>query len=176
MKSVRLCVIRHGQTPWNEDRRFQGWTDIPLDDIGRSQARALRGTLGSRFFDFVWSSDLQRAVETARIVAGEPKIDRRLREMDFGSLEGLIWADMDPSLRSTLDGFDEFSAPSGESTADLRERVFGFLGGLEPGSHLIVSHGGVIRMLRRACGGEGFPGHGDVTEIDWTRRAIVSYP
>jgi probable phosphoglycerate mutase len=173
VSSVRLCVVRHGQTAWNVDRRFQGWSDTPLNDHGRGQARTLGDELAGRVFDVVWSSDLRRAIETAQIVAGEPRVDRRLREMDFGDLEGTSWSDMDPVIRSAIDRFDGFVAPRGESAAQMRSRVVEFLDELDPGFHLIVTHGGVIRMLRRECGGDGFPGHDELTEIDWTTRSLA---
>jgi probable phosphoglycerate mutase len=173
MSSVRLCVIRHGQTAWNADRRFQGWTDIPLDGAGREQARHLRDELMGREFDAVWSSDLTRALETAQIVAGGSEVDSRLREMNFGDLEGSTWAEMDPTIRTAIAGFDDFEAPGGESMTQVRDRVVEFLDGLHPGSHLIVTHGGVIRMIRRACGADGFPDHTDVLDVDWSLRSVI---
>lgn len=174
MSGVHVCVIRHGQTAWNVDARFQGWTDVPLDEVGRAQAEALRGGMADRSFDTVWSSDLRRAVETAEVVAGEPIQDSRLREMNFGVLEGTTWKNLSPEMRAALQGFDDFVAPEGESARQLRARVFDFFDELEPGSHLVVTHGGVIRMLLRACGGEGFPDHGDIVDLDWTGRTVVA--
>jgi 2,3-bisphosphoglycerate-dependent phosphoglycerate mutase len=176
VSSVRVCIIRHGQTAWNVDRRFQGWSDVPLNETGRRQAEELKQALDSREFDAVWSSDLRRAIETAEIVAGGAQSDRRLREMNFGDLEGSTWGEMDGALRASIEGFDAFEAPGGESTSGVRTRVTEFLDGLDPGLHLVVTHGGVIRMIKRECGADGFPDHGDVLDIDWTARTIIAGP
>ena len=88
-------VVRHGRTAWNAAGRFQGQSDVPLDDEGRAQARAVGTMLASDAFDRAFASDLSRASETARIVLGERDVslvlDERLREMRFGEWEGLVW-------------------------------------------------------------------------------------
>lgn len=167
---VRLWLVRHGETAWNAVRRFQGWTDVALNEAGQAQASALANVLAGRVFDAVWSSDLSRAVETARIAYGEPRTDRRLREMNFGDLEGLVWNELSRDIQVALASFDDFAAPGGESIVEFQARVLDFLEPLEPGDHLVVTHGGVIRMLTRECGSDGFPGHTDVVALDWTNR------
>lgn len=171
---IELWLVRHGETDWNSALRFQGWTDVELNDRGRAQAVVLAGLLDGIEFDSIWSSDLLRAVETATIVGGrEPNRDSRLRELDFGQLEGSRWDQLDQATQAALRDFDGFAAPGGESMVDLRTRVVDFLSRLPAGRHLLVSHGGVIRLLLRMCGSEGFPGHEDVTRLDWgTRRRI----
>ena len=67
--ATRLLIIRHGETAWNAERRIQGHTDIPLNDTGRQQARALAEALTDSPIHAVYSSDLQRAEETGRIIA-----------------------------------------------------------------------------------------------------------
>lgn len=174
VEAVRLWLVRHGETAWNAERRFQGWTDVPLNETGREQARALAGALASALAGrrpTVWSSDLVRAVETARIAFGEPRVDRRLRELEFGEMEGRTWADLDEETRGRLASFDEFGAPGGETMEAMRARVLGFVSELEPGDHLVFTHGAVIRLLVRECASEGFPRHGDVIRLDWTARA-----
>ncbi|MHB0939990.1 MAG: histidine phosphatase family protein, partial [Armatimonadota bacterium] len=91
---MKLYLIRHGQTDWNLAQRFQGQSDIPLNEIGRRQANALADRLSSQPFEVAYSSDLQRALETAKVIAGdrlEIKTDLRLREMDFGDWEGATY-------------------------------------------------------------------------------------
>jgi 2,3-bisphosphoglycerate-dependent phosphoglycerate mutase len=167
---VTLWMVRHGETAWNANRRFQGWTDVGLTEAGQVQALQLAESLSSRRFDAVWSSDLSRAVETARLAYGEPVSDARLRELNFGDLEGAVWDDLTPRMRADLVGFDTFVAPGGESIVEFKSRVIEFLDGLAAGDHLVVTHGGVIRMLARECGSDGFPGHTDVMVLDWSNR------
>lgn len=152
---VRLWLVRHGVTSWNLEGRLLGWADPPLVEDGRRQAEATRVRLAALLpedLGGVWSSDLLRAVATARIVAGEPTTDRRLRELDFGDLEGSRWSDLTPTLRARLAAFDGFEAPGGETAASLAERVAGFVEDLSPGDHVLVTHGGVIRSLARRLG------------------------
>lgn len=172
---VIVWLVRHGRTAWNVGRRFQGWTDVPLDDVGRAQARELAVALDGTRFDHIWSSDLSRAVDTARIAVGAaPTIDPRLREMDFGRLEGVTWEQMDPATRNGLKTLEGFVAPGGESAAEVEDRVFGFLDDLPDGRHLVVTHGGVIRTVGRACGDDGFPGHASILRVNWSRRTLAS--
>ena len=168
--TVILWLVRHGETDWNAEGRFQGWTDVPLNETGRAQAERLRGLLGPYDFDGVWSSDLIRAIETARIAVGEPAVDRRLRELDFGDLEGAVWDELDSEVRAGLKEFESFRSPGGESAASFVDRVFEFLDDLGAGRHVVFAHGGVIRAIGRVCGSDGFPSHADVVKVDWTNR------
>jgi broad specificity phosphatase PhoE len=87
-----LLLVRHGETDWNAEGRLQGHTDMPLNDLGRRQARALADELAGDGIEAVYSSDLARASETAEIVAerlGLPVgLDPDLREKDWGTWEG----------------------------------------------------------------------------------------
>ena len=168
--TVILWLVRHGETDWNADGRFQGWTDVPLNETGRAQAERLGRSLAGHEFDGVWSSDLIRAIETARIAVGEPTVDRRLRELDFGDLEGSVWDELDSEIRAGLKEFDSFRSPGGESVATFVARVFGFLDDLGGGRHVVFAHGGVIRAIGRVCGSDGFPSHTDIVKVDWTNR------
>ena len=102
-----LTLIRHGPTEWNETRRFQGRTDLPLSALGRAHARAIATALARRRRSKVYSSDLVRARESngapiAEASRGVPLVDdARLREFDFGRWEGLTWDEivaLDPEL------------------------------------------------------------------------------
>ena len=149
-----LWLVRHGVTAWNLEGRLLGWADPPLVPEGRRQAEAARARLGALLPEGgqVWSSDLVRAVETARIVAGEPTTDRRLRELDFGDLEGSTWSELTEPVRSALLAFDGFAAPGGETAAALAARVSTFVDDMGPGDHVVVTQGGVIRSLARRLG------------------------
>ena len=171
---VTVWMVRHGETGWNALQRFQGWSDIPLNSVGRAQAHALREVLVGANFDGVWSSDLSRAVETAQIAHTDPTRDARLRELDFGDIEGLTWGELSPEVQLSLQMFDGFEAPNGESMAGFTERVEGFFDDLKSGRHLVFTHGGVVRAIVRACGGDGFPGHTDVIKVNWSGRTMRS--
>lgn len=146
---LTVWLVRHGATAYTEAGRFNGRTDISLSKTGRDQARALRGRLALGPDALIWSSPSLRAVETARLAAGEPIRDDRLQEIDFGALEGMTWEECSPEIRERLLSFEDFSAPGGEAVAELRRRVHGFLTDLPPGPHCLFTHGGVIRLLLR---------------------------
>ncbi len=165
---MKLWLVRHGETDWNAARRLQSWTDLPLNGTGRRQAADLAPAVASRHFDGVWSSDLRRAVETAEILRGSAVVDRRLREMDLGELDGQEWEDLDPAIQTGLATFEGFAAPGGESYDQFRDRVLAFLGELDGGDHLVVTHGGVIRMLLRLHGAEDrFVPPGSLTTLEF---------
>ena len=152
--TTTLWLVRHAETDWSGTGRLCGWTDVPLNARGRDQARALAWTLAGCRFTAAWSSDLQRAVETARLSYGNPTTDPRLRELHFGALEGLQWADLAPSIQEAMLSFDDFAAPDGEAVDALRQRVLAFVTELPPGDHLVFTHGGVMRLLLRQAGSD----------------------
>jgi probable phosphoglycerate mutase len=172
--SVEIWLVRHGETLWNAEGRLTGWSDVPLTERGEAQARALFPVLAAERFESVVASDLSRAVHTARLAYGEPQ--RRLwelRELDFGELEGLKWADLAEPHRMALLEFEAFQAPGGESTARLRSRVYGFLEGLAPGRHLAFTHGGVLRLVLRDFDQDRFLSPCAVVGLDWTSRRVL---
>lgn len=168
-----VWLVRHGATEWNEQGRYQGWTDIPLSRKGRRQVRSLRRRIGRPTFDGVWSSDLSRTVQTATILGSTPTTDVRLRELNFGALEGRSWDQLDVGVQEALLEFNRFAAPDGESMPDLRRRVTSFLDDLVPGRHLVVSHAGVIRIVLAACGLDVLPRHCHVSEVDWSMKTVL---
>lgn len=165
-ETTTLLLVRHGATRWSEAGRLNGWTDIPLSELGRAQARELGRAIDLRPGTAIWSSDLERATATASALrsaatgAGGNVVrnDERLRELDFGALEGLIWSELEPATRRALMDFDRFVAPGGESVAALAARVDDFLAHLQrvdgSGRHVLVTHGGVIRLLLRRGPGD----------------------
>lgn len=153
--SIHLWLVRHGATDWSDAGRFLGWADVHLNRRGRRQANALRQRLPREPFASVWSSDLVRSTETAQLAVGGAASDWRLRELDFGDLEGMRWDDCSPVMQAELFSFDHFRAPGGESVDELRRRVLDFARGLPSGEHLVFSHGGVIRLLLRESGRDG---------------------
>ncbi|GIW33980.1 histidine phosphatase family protein [Meiothermus sp.] len=169
-----LWLVRHGQTTWNVEGRLTGWTDVPLTPLGEQQARALAGWLGQEGFDGVLASDLQRAVHTARLAYGEPQARLpELRELHFGDLEGLRWAELPEAQQKALLAFEGFQAPGGEATATLRERVYGFFDRLPPGRHLVFTHGGVLRMVLREFDQDRFLPPCAVLGLDWAHKRVL---
>jgi 2,3-bisphosphoglycerate-dependent phosphoglycerate mutase len=164
---MRLWLVRHGDTTWSEQGRLCGWADVPLSNSGLDQARDLRARLDARRFDGVWTSDLARAREFARLVFDGAVPDYRLREIDFGALEGRTFEECDPDTQHALIAFDGFAAPGGESVQLLETRLRSFLFDLVPGDHLVFTHGGVIRLLHRLRGLSHSPASGELVILDW---------
>ncbi len=171
---LHLWLVRHGETTHSRDGFLAGWADIPLTERGEAQAEAVRPLLAGETFTGVWSSDLQRAVRTALTAWGPALADPRLREINFGQLEGARWDTLDAVYKKALVDFDGFHPPGGETLDDLRRRVAGFLAELHPGTHLIFTHGGVIRTLTREVGEDEFVPTGTVVVLDWTRRLLLA--
>lgn len=154
---TRLLLIRHGQSTWNEDGRWQGRQDPPLTDLGRDQARHAAGRLGA--VDAIWCSTLQRAAETARILADElgvgPVVSHdALVERCAGPWEGLTRREVEALSPGYLaDG----RRPVGwESDDDLAARVLPALESIaeahDGGEVAVVTHGGVIYRVEDALG------------------------
>ena len=163
---VRLWLVRHGSTAWSEEGRLCGRSDVPLSPRGRFEVRALRDAATRLTPAGVWSSHLRRARETAELAGLSAVSDERLRELDFGSLEGARWGDLPAAVREAMLVFDAFRAPGGESVSDLARRVEGFLDELAPGLHVLVTHGGVIRLLMRGRGPEAHVAPGGAIRLE----------
>lgn len=167
-------MVRHGQTLWNAQGRLTGWADVPLSPLGREQARRLGVWLQRERFDRVVASDLQRAVETAHLAYAEPE-ERlwALREIDFGELDGLLWAELPEEHRQALLRFDGFQAPGGESVEGFRSRVHAALSALPEGRLLVFTHGGVLRLVLRELGQEAFLPPCSVVGVDWEAQRLL---
>lgn len=156
-----ILLARHGESDWNRDRRWQGHADRPLTELGREQARALADRLATTELDAVYSSDLERARETAAIVAEPHRLPVRaladLREVDVGSWSGLTRAEAEELFP---DAFRRWAAggegwDDGETYEQLSERVVGAVLGIaarHPRDRvLLVAHGGSIRAVHAAA-------------------------
>ena len=173
-RGVEIWLVRHGQTVANEKGILSGWMNAQLTELGKQQADALRPLLRGIDFDATYSSDLDRAIETARHAWGEPSQTSSLREMFFGKNDGKPISELDPDWVRSLYLFEDgFSAPGGESIEDVSERISKFLDGLNPGRYLIVCHGGVIRTITRHLGEDRFLENGTALVIDWTHKKIM---
>ncbi|HEU4732826.1 MAG TPA: histidine phosphatase family protein [Kofleriaceae bacterium] len=172
-----LLLVRHGETAWNREGRFQGHRDIPLSDVGRAQARALRARLEAaahaHLFDdahtAVLTSDLRRAHETAEIAfggAGRTLHARAgLREFCYGMFEGLTRQEIEErypgAMAAWVQGDPTFAIEGGESRAAVyaraRAAVNAFLAEVPHRHVVVVGHGGVMRQLVSACLRDGEP-------------------
>jgi broad specificity phosphatase PhoE len=156
-----ILLARHGESDWNRTKRWQGFADRPLTDLGRRQAIELAARLAETELDAVYSSDLQRARATAEIVARSKGLDVRtvpdLREVDVGSWSGLTRAEAEARYPEAYarwlhgdEGWDD-----GETYDQLGERVVRAVQGIakkHDGQRvLIVAHGGTIRAVHAAA-------------------------
>jgi broad specificity phosphatase PhoE len=151
-EGLEIWWIRHGESLWNRQGRWQGHSDIDLSPVGEEQARKLSRRLESIAFDRVYSSDLRRARHTAELAlpCQPPQADQRLRELHFGSFEGRSSDEFDEEAREQLQQWlrDPFGLriPGGESMSDVRHRVGQWFEQLPSVGRLAVfTHGGVIR-------------------------------
>jgi broad specificity phosphatase PhoE len=147
---------RHGQTVWNAERRFQGQSDIPLDETGQAQAERAARLLAALHPDLIVSSDLSRAAQTAAPLAHltglEVTLDKDLRERSGGVWEGLT--DTEIRTRYPVEHAN-WTPPDGEPSALVAERVAGALHriadaaskpGFGAGLAVVVSHGAALRL------------------------------
>ena len=161
---LEIWWIRHGQSQWNRENRWQGHSDIALSPEGEQQALRLRRGLSEVHFDAVYSSDLLRAMHTAELALPGclPLRDGRLREVHFGEFEGLTRAEMTAEQLDRLKIWfqDPYSARvrGGESLTDVAERLQKWQSELPSRGRIAVfTHGGVIRChLWGVTPGESF--------------------
>lgn len=152
-----ILLARHGQSEWNALGRWQGQADPPLSDLGRAQARSAAQRVGT--VDVIVSSDLQRAVETAHLLAGAlglgpVLVDARLRERDAGEWSGLTKREIEEAWPDYLS--DGRHPPSYESDESLSPRMHAALDEVarsyEGAEVLIVAHGGLVYLLEKQHG------------------------
>ena len=156
---MRLLLVRHGATAWNTAGRLQGQSDPPLSACGQQQALALTRVLATDAVQAVYSSDLQRAQETAHHIATRRELsvhhNARWREMAFGRWEGLTWAEIQQRDPATLAAWQadpwHTAPPEGETLAQVNDRVRAACACLVALHHahtvVLVSHGGPLRLL-----------------------------
>ncbi len=162
-----VYIIRHGQTRQNREKRLQGRSDLPLDETGVEQAQLLGEQLRSQgiVFDRVISSPLRRAVQTARLAAGENvpiETDARLIEMDYGPYEGMDLTKPAPEVLTFFRDFVHNPAPQGmEPLSHVTDRLGSLLEELRAEAAvrtiLLSTHAialkGALEYLDRASGG-----------------------
>ena len=157
---LQLFFVRHGKTEWNSQHRYQGQSDVPLSDLGRRQAESLAHHLIGEKFDAIYASDLERAWETARMIGEKvgTKIvsEPRLREMNFGIIEGLTFDEAQTQypqvIAAWLKDYNQ-PPPGGEALDAFSARVLSLIDDLQK-KHtdqrvLLVAHGGTLSELVR---------------------------
>ena len=156
---TRILLVRHGQSTWNADGRWQGRADPPLSELGQRQAAVAAETVAGHGITRVWASPLRRAHETASIVAARLGLavhaDDRLMERDAGEWQGKTRTEIDTGWPGFLDGGRR---PEGFETDDLlHERALAAVHEIAAVAHepvIVISHGGLIRVVERALGSE----------------------
>ncbi|NMM80009.1 phosphoglycerate kinase [Acidovorax sp. SRB_14] len=173
---TELILIRHGETDWNRELRFQGQVDVPLNATGHAQAQRLAQRLAREGVraDHLVSSDLLRTQQTAQPVLGallpqlrlEALVDRALREQSFGVVDGMRVADIQAQHAGAWAQWLRFQAdsgmPGGETTRQFHARVMDALRRLAQAhagqTLVVVTHGGVLDMVWRTAHGLGLAG------------------
>ena len=157
-----IYLVRHGETLWNCEQRLQGQLDSPLTETGIKQATRLAYYLSSLSFAAIYSSDMERAIHTTRIITSQNDqrtvfYDERIRERHFGKFQGLTWAEISQKYpeeaAKELSGSPMNVVPGGESKHHLLSRTRVFFEDvvhLHPGKKiLVISHGGVVNVWVR---------------------------
>ncbi len=171
---TELILLRHGETEWNRELRFQGQVDVPLNATGHAQAQRLAQRLAGEPIDHLVSSDLSRARQTADPFARQVQasrgigldVDAALREQAFGRIDGMRVEDIKRDHADVWAGWTQFQSdyvvPGGESTRQFHTRVMAALWQMvasHPGRTLaVVTHGGVLDMVFRTARGLGLEG------------------
>lgn len=165
---TKICFVRHGETDWNAERRMQGHIDIPLNETGIRQAQQLCNTLlhTNHHFHHIYSSDLMRAFNTAKVIADGRGLDivvhADLRERHVGQLQGLLLHEAPHRVpqvwqRHVARELD-YDLEGGESIVHFHERVQRMLAHFlqqHRGEHVLaVSHGGTLDMVYRVVTGQ----------------------
>lgn len=190
--TTRILAIRHGETAWNVDTRIQGHLDIPLNETGRWQAQRVARALATRdAIHAVYSSDLQRAHDTAQAIAtatGAPlHTHTGLRERGFGIFEGKTYVEIEQTWPEESEHWRQrtphWAPAGGESLLQVRERITHTLRELaarHPGQQIVlVAHGGVMDQLYRAATGQDLQaprtwqlGNTAVNRLLWTPEGL----
>jgi broad specificity phosphatase PhoE len=157
---LHLMLVRHGESEWNAQRRYQGQSDVPLSALGRRQAERIAERLAGVKMDAVYASDLVRAWETASPIAEKNGLkvfsEPRLRELKFGVLEGLTFdeaqAQYPEMIAAWLEDFNH--PPDGAETIDLfNTRILSLLNDLKEKHDeqvvLLIAHGGSLSEILR---------------------------
>lgn len=179
----RVLLIRHGETDWNAQRRWQGYEPTALNETGFAQARALAKHLSARPIRALYTSDLPRALQTAEVIGAElkltPEIDIRWREINVGIFQGHTSEEVEKLFPEELAQWVShnlsYTVPKGESRLALQMRAYEAWQTVIKRSIgpeiAIVSHGGTIKALLRQLAGN----HEPRLSIHLTNTSITTF-
>jgi probable phosphoglycerate mutase len=193
---ARICVVRHGETDWNVAGVLQGWLDVPLNDRGREQSRAMADAFAGRGFAHVYASPLRRSFENAAIVAERlglppPTALAGLKERNFGDIQGVPkaeLAELNPLLiQQILKRNPAASFPEGEAMDEFAGRVLSAIreiGARRGGERvLVITHGWTMDVVTREVSGlprsailHHKPRNGECLWLAATRDSILPLP
>lgn len=160
MSIQRVYIVRHAETDYNVQHRWQGHLDVPLNTFGKQQAQSLADYFVNIPLDAIFSSDLERTMATVRSIAQQKNLsiikDRRLREVHLGVFQGLKRPEIHdayPQEAMRWDNDDSFVIPNGESRNQVQSRMFeawqSMIETPELEHIMLVSHGGSLRLLMK---------------------------
>lgn len=156
---TKVILVRHGQTLWNVEMKYQGHCDVALTEKGLQQAELAANSLANEEISAIYASDLDRALKTAECIAQKHKLQvvaiPGLREIHFGQWEGLTYDKINNEWSEIMAKLfthpDEIQIPGGETFREVKERATSALSKLiekHPNETIVVvSHGGTIRTL-----------------------------
>ncbi|MGJ7508304.1 histidine phosphatase family protein [Variovorax sp. GT1P44] len=185
--ATELILIRHGETDWNRELRFQGHIDVPLNDLGHEQARRLGLRMAGESVQHLVSSDLMRAQQTAAPASRQLELEivtsAALREQNFGVVDGMRAdeiQDLHPrAWEDWLQFREDHAMPEGESPREFHTRIIEALGRIAVAhagqTVLVVTHGGVLDMVWRTVHGLGLngPRQSDIPNAGFNRIRVA---
>ncbi|MDH5301882.1 MAG: histidine phosphatase family protein [Gammaproteobacteria bacterium] len=163
--TTRICIIRHGETDWNREKRIQGQLDIPLNDTGRAQALAMAFNAAHHTFSAIYSSDLSRALDTAKALASRESLEvivsEQLRERHYGILQSVTKDEAKtkhPQAHARYAVRDlHYDFETGESLLAFSQRVITIFNELASRHRkqqiAVICHAGVLDVLYRHATG-----------------------
>ncbi|MDO5725400.1 MAG: histidine phosphatase family protein [Tissierellia bacterium] len=183
---MKLYIIRHGETKWNREGRMQGWLDSELTKEAEMKAKNLHEKLKPKRFDKVYSSDLNRAINTAKLVSGfsNEKIikKRELREIELGKWQGMLFKDIKKEYPKLLDIYfndsENYNPADSENFCDLYNRINKFLEeikDLNDKNILIVTHGVTMIAILNIIRGIGIKDFWNMEVPDGLTPVIYKY-
>lgn len=150
-----IYIVRHGVTNYNQENRFQGQLDIPLNEEGLAQVAKLGNYFQKKPVDVIYSSDLKRAYQTAEAISNVKDLQIRilpgLREVNVGKLEGMTWAEVKENYPNWARAGHNHGYPGGETRLEIENRVknsWEYIAKRHSNDNVVlVSHGGIIKSL-----------------------------